>query len=346
MKSLIIGIFCLVIAGCETNTVSEVPTYSSLALTTSLLPVANNTIEVGKSGKPYDSLKPAIAAASAGDLVVVFPGVYNDSTPTVLKDSVDIYLHDEARIVNNRVSVSQDEGTVFWDINGPVRMGIYGHGVIEYTGGFGAESFCITLRNPESEVYVEADSLLGHEMALSAEGGRLIVKCPEVIAYCEHGIRTRNGGFVDLTGNLKSLNVCNDGGGQAVYFQGNEDTVIIRGDILHEGISPAILDNFAGIGVFILYGDIIAKNSRAINMTNGKAYLNGSIVRTKGAIKAENLYASKVAFDQTGFGYVFGTSVGDTAYLTACVGDSGINPLSIWYGDYRQYGMGKIRHRK
>jgi hypothetical protein len=345
MKNILLGTF-LLIAGCETNMVSEVPTSENPSLLSVSLQSYNDTIEVAKSGATYDSLKPAIAAASAGDVIVVYPGTYNDSTPTSLKNRVDMYFHLGARIVNNKKEVSQDEGTVFWDFNGAVQMNILGHGVFINDTGYLGESFVIDLRKPESSVYAEADSMFGFAMALEVDGGRLTVNCPYVMAYCEHGIRTRNGGFVELTGKLLSCDSCNDGGGQAVYFQGKTDTVIVNGYIHHEGGYGAIFTDPNDTGVFILYGDLTAKKAPAITMTDGKAYLNNSTVKTNGAMKVENLYAYRSVFDQTGSGYVFGKSAADTAYLTGCVGDSGINPAAIWFGDYRQYGMGKVRHRR
>lgn len=341
MKNTVLLWGLFLIAGCETNIVSEVP-FSERPANLQI----SNVIEVAKSGATYDSIKPAIAAAFPGDLIVVYPGTYNDSTPTMLKDSVDIYLSPGARIVNNKKEVSSNGGTVFWDTLGPVRTKIYGNGYIGYDSGISSESFAIHVTDPASDVYVEADTLFGFAMVLSAEGGRLTVRCPYILARCEHGIRTRNGGFVELTGNLYSCDSCRDGGGQAVYFQGNSDTVIINGDVYHEGGVGGILCAVGDTGVFILYGNITSKNSRALDMRDGKAYLYGSTVKTNGAMRAENLYAYKSSFDQIGAGYVFGSGSNDTAYLSNCVGDSGIHPFAIWFGDYRQYGMGKIRHRK
>lgn len=318
---------------------------SDSAFLASLIQSAVNVIEVAKSGKPYDSIKPALAAASAGDLVIIYPGVYNDSNPTSFKNNVTMYYHFGSKMVNNRKSV-QYLGTVLWDSAGPVQTKVYGHGVFLNENGVLGESFAIKLFRTGSNVTIEADSIFGKAMALESDSGtHLTVRCPYVMAYCEHGIRTRNGGFVELRGNLYSCDSCNDGGGQAVYFQGNSDTVIIRGKVYHEGNTGGIFSSTADTGVFILYGDLTSINNRAINMGAGKAYLYNSTVKTKGAIIAENLYASKSIFEQTGFLYFFGASLADTAYLNNCVGNSGIHPAAIWFGDYRQYGMGKIRRK-
>lgn len=298
-----------------------------------LLRAAVNVLEVG-DGYQYGGVRAALAAAVPGDLIVVYPGLYLDSSVIGLRDRVDLYCYEGVRVENNRRLVSQDEGTVFWDLDGAVTCGIYGHGVFVNDTGYLGESFALDLRNG-STVYIEADSLIGYAMALEVDhGSRMEVVCPAVVARVEHGIRTRNGGYVHLTGNLYSLDERHDGGGQAVYFQGNSDTVIVDGDVFHDGGYGAVFCGAGDTGTFVLNGNL-ASAARAIWMIDGSAYLSGSRVSSHGAIVVERLFAKNCRFvEETGADYVFGAGSGDTADFSNCSGNAEIDPLAVWYGRY------------
>lgn len=337
----------LFLAGCQKVDENVSPTESAAQLaqggipgkpgpSNRLLMAANNILEVGE-GYNYTTIQTALDDAVSGDLVIVYPGLY--ATPNVipLKDRVNMYCYEGAKIENNNLTVSQDEGTVFQDINGPITCGIYGHGVFVNDTGYLGESFAIDLRRG-SNLYIEADSLVGYAMALEADSGSYMeVHCPVVLAKTEHGIRTRHGGAVDLTGDLYSNDERNDGGGQAVYFQGIGDKVTINGNVVHEGGYGAIFSDWGAIGTFTLNGNLTSV-TRAIYMNNGEANLESGTITTNGAIIAENLHAKNCSFNQTGNDYIFGASVNDTAYFSNCVGNAGINPLAIWFGKYTENG--------
>lgn len=112
----------------------------------------NNLIHVG-AGEAYTTVTAGIAAAAAGDCVVIHAGTYAEGG--LGKNDVDWYMAPGAKIISPEASViDQTNGATV------LRMNIFGYGYLECTA-VGEEKTALSISLADTLIHIECDTIKG-----------------------------------------------------------------------------------------------------------------------------------------------------------------------------------------
>jgi hypothetical protein len=95
----------------------------------------DTTAKVGRFDLPYLTIQAAVTAAGDTDLIIVYPGTYNEAVimdVTAANKTVNLYMYPDAEHVYSGAAANTD----CWAINGGLvaTLNIYGHGVFKNNG--------------------------------------------------------------------------------------------------------------------------------------------------------------------------------------------------------------------
>ena len=119
----------------------------------------DSTAIKGSVDNPYKTLLAARNAATSGDTIFVFPGLYTENT-NCAKNLVDWYFYDGAVI---KPSIT---GTSIFNTNslGAVKFGVYGKGTFISFGVWSNDTTTFVISNSGTSVYIEAKSISSLEV--------------------------------------------------------------------------------------------------------------------------------------------------------------------------------------
>jgi flagellin-like hook-associated protein FlgL len=131
---------------------------------------------VNRFDNPFATIGAAVAAAQAGETVVVYPGTYNEYN--LLKDEVNLHFMPGAKVI---YSGAVADSTIFDDAGAEVVCRITGHGEFKHNGsGSGAgDRKIFIVSHANSNIYVETVGVSGTADSFavrSVTAGKLIYK--------------------------------------------------------------------------------------------------------------------------------------------------------------------------
>jgi hypothetical protein len=131
---------------------------------------------------PFATPWAAVAAAQAGDTVVVYPGTYTNPNfingdDVLVKDGVNVFMYPN---VNIEYTSTSGGNSPFWDQGQPVTAKIWGYGNIRINNGIFPD-YQTWLTHPDSDLQVECNSLSMRRRIRVTNGKRLHITCHEEI---------------------------------------------------------------------------------------------------------------------------------------------------------------------
>jgi hypothetical protein len=259
------------------------------------LPVTDKTIHVSPAGtnsreltdskydlsKPFQTVQAAADAAASGDVIMVWPGTYNNEYD-LLKNGVNYYFQNGAVLVQSTGMVTNPP---FVDNTEVVSCEIRGHG--EFISNDAGVTEILRVARPGSNIIFEAKSISStastssSKQVIKHESGTLRLVC-ESITSTASGILSTSGGKLYVKNSYVSAS-----GGPGIQLNGT-DTVLT-------------IDN-CQVGT--------------TNLSFGALYLNTALTSTPVAIKN-----SMFVVPRTGVDYAIKANVSDTPSISILPGN-------------------------
>jgi len=155
---------------------------------------ASNVVVVAKSGGQYTTLSDGLNAASAGQLVRVFPGTYTLSSQILLRNGVNIEL-----MAGAIIDKTSGDGAAFYDNGTNVTCKVFGKGQIKNSTTGGSNHRGVDITGATSNVQIEVD-IVSTEHAVSQSNGTLKYLGRAEVTGANQDVITKSGGDMILKG--------------------------------------------------------------------------------------------------------------------------------------------------
>lgn len=260
--------------------------------------LSGTTGVVGSISQPYDSITAANVDAVSGDLVIVYPGDYDESQ--ILKDGVNYFFHPNANIVNS------SNNPIFDDAGGAITSSVLGFGKFSTSGTSSIANFSAVANNIKIEGLEFTDN-----------GGGCVILQSTATGNYEFSVDTLGSSgtlCIQLAGNASVIVNTADitaSGGNAINLESTFDgTAKIRNSSLRattagSAVSTIFSANAAVPGILILENTkMSAANASAFSIEAGGAgtlttQLHGWVLADKPTSGAVTLTIGSLVVDST-----------------------------------------------
>jgi len=260
--------------------------FGGLTIANSLFVTKNGSDVTGlrtRLDKPFVTIQAAINAAASGDVVIVYPGTYDEQI--TLKNGVNIYLHDGVIIDYT----SSTAGATIRDNAAPVTVIIDGYGTIKRSSASNSQNFALFITSQSSNVTVKA-KLISSLVGAVEVGGKLHLYS-DVYANGGVGIQVGRASAQDT--------VWYDGNLAAV---GDYGVLVSSGAVFYgtgslKSTSNSALHNAGGTSYTEYTGQLWSTALFGFEMSGGNARIYNSVIKSTRNVAVEGSAISKYGGD-------------------------------------------------